>query len=107
MNVLKSVLEGKLPLSRDLAEFVYQCSECGNCNEVCHKTQNEYLILNTSKWIDHVKVWEALRKDLVEAGYAPLEKHENLIENIKNEDMRNPYGEDKAKKFDWISEFPI
>ena len=106
MNVLKSVLEGKLPLSRDLAEFVYQCSECGNCNEVCHKTQNENLVLNTSKWIDHVKVWEALRKDLVEAGYAPLEKHENLIENMKNDDMRNPYGEEKAKKLDWASEFP-
>ena len=31
MNVLKSLLEGKIPLSKILANWVYQCSECGNC----------------------------------------------------------------------------
>ncbi len=106
MNVLKSVLEGKLPLSRELAEFVYQCTECANCNEVCHETHNENLVLNTSKWIDHYKVWDALRKDLVEAGFAPLERHGNLVDYMKNDAMKNPYGEDIAKKFAWASEFP-
>ena len=72
MNVLKSILEGKLNLSKELAEYAYQCSECGNCSEVCHQTQNENIICNTSKWIDHVEVWNALRKDLVEEGCAPL-----------------------------------
>ncbi|MHA1729488.1 MAG: (Fe-S)-binding protein [Promethearchaeota archaeon] len=106
MNVLKSVLEGKLPLSRELAEFVYQCTECGNCTEVCHETHNEHIVLNTSKWIDHVKVWEALRKDLVEDGFGPLDRHKNLIDYMKRDDMRNPYGENKDKKLEWISEFP-
>ncbi|MFX1481086.1 MAG: (Fe-S)-binding protein [Promethearchaeota archaeon] len=106
MNVLKSVLEGKLPLSRELAEFVYQCMECANCTEVCHETHNENIVLNTSKWIDHVKVWDALRKDLIEAGYAPLDRHRDLIGNMKNDDMRNPYGEEISKKFEWLSEIP-
>ncbi len=106
MNVLKSVLEGKLPLSRELAEFVYQCMECGNCTEVCHETHNENLVLNTSKWIDHNKVWNALRKDLVEAGFAPLDRHENLVEYMKNDEMKNPYGEEISKKYAWASEFP-
>ena len=106
MNVLKSILEGKIPLSKRLAEYVYQCSECGNCTEVCHMTQNEYVILPTNKWIDHVEVWNALRKDLVAAGFAPLEKHGKLIDYMNNENMRNPYGEDESKKFEWISEFP-
>jgi Fe-S oxidoreductase len=106
MNVLKSVLEGKLPLSRELAEFVYQCTECANCTEVCHETHNEYLVLNTSKWIDHYKVWDALRKDLVEAGFAPLDRHGDLVDYMNNDAMRNPYGEVKAKKFEWASEFP-
>ena len=106
MNVLKSILEGKLNLSKDLAEFVYQCSECGNCTEVCHQTQNEYIVCNTSKWIDHVEVWNALRKDLVEMGYAPLERHAELIDYMKNSDMMNPYGEKRLKKIDWLSEFP-
>ncbi len=105
MGVLKSILEGKIPLSKELAEFVYQCSECGSCSEVCHQSQNEYIVLNTSKWIDHVEVWKALRKDLVESGCAPLERHATLIEYMNNPDMRNPYGEDKAKKLEWASEF--
>lgn len=104
MNILKSVLEGKLPLSRELAEFVYQCTECANCTEVCHETHNENIILNTSKWIDHYKVWDALRKDLVEAGFAPLDRHKDLVEYMDREDMRNPYGEDKEKKFEWLAE---
>jgi heterodisulfide reductase subunit D len=105
MNVLKSILEGKIPLSKDLAEFVYQCSECGNCTEVCHQTQNEHIVLNTSKWIDHVEVWNALREDLVEAGFAPLERHQVLIEYMNNPEMRNPYGEVKIDKTKWASEF--
>ena len=105
MNILKSILEGQIPLSKELAEFVYQCSECGNCTEVCHQTQNENIILNTSKWIDHVEVWNALRKDLVEQGYAPLDKHGKLIECMNKEDMKNPYGEPKSKKYEWAEGF--
>jgi len=106
MNVLKSILEGQIPLSKELAEWVYQCSECKNCTEVCHMSQNEYIILPTCNWIDHVKVWEALRKDLVEAGFAPLERHSDLVKSMADDRMRNPYGEDKDEKFDWIKEFP-
>jgi len=106
MNVLKSILEGQIPLSRELAEFVYECSECGNCTEVCHMSQSEHIVLNTSKWIDHVKVWEALRQDLIEAGFAPLDRHGKLIEYMNDNTMRNPYGEEESKKFEWVSEFP-
>jgi Fe-S oxidoreductase len=106
MNVLKSILVGQIPLSKKLAEWVYECSECGNCTEVCHMTHNENIMLPTCNWIDHVKVWEALRKDLVEAGFAPLDRHDNLIEYINNDKMKNPYGEEKDKKFEWTKEFP-
>jgi len=101
MNILKSVLEGKIPLSKELAEFVYQCSECGNCTEVCHMSQNENIILPTSKWIDHVRVWEALRKDLVEAGFAPLDRHAALRDYMLDDEMKNPYGEAKENKYTW------
>ena len=106
MNVLKSILEGQIPLSKELAQWVYECSECGNCTEVCHMSQNEYVILPTCQWIDHVKVWDALRKDLVEAGLAPIERHSQLVEYMINDSMKNPYNEDKEKKFEWIKEFP-
>ena len=48
MNILKSVLEEQIPLSKELAEFVYECSECGNCSEVCHMSQNPNIILPDS-----------------------------------------------------------
>lgn len=104
MSVLKSILEGQLKLNKDLAEYAYQCSECGSCTAVCHQTHNPMIVLNTSKWIDHVDVWEALRRDLVEAGFAPLDRHAKLIENMNNPEMRNPYGEPKEKKYEWIKE---
>ncbi|MHA1723671.1 MAG: (Fe-S)-binding protein [Promethearchaeota archaeon] len=107
MNVLKSILEGKLPLSKELAEFVYQCTECANCSEVCHMTHNDFIVLNTSKWIDHYKVWDALRRDLVEAGVAPLERHADLIRYMKDDSMKNPYGEQREKKYEWAEEFSI
>ena len=106
MNILRSILEGQIPLSKELAEWVYQCSECGNCTEVCHMTQNLHVICPTSNWIDHVKVWDALRKDLVEAGYAPIERHENILDYMYTDDMRNPYGENETSKFEWANNFP-
>ncbi len=105
MNVLKSVLEGKLPLSKELAEFVYQCSECGNCSEVCHQSQNENIVHNTSKWIDHVEVWNALRKDLVDEGLSPLPRHSEIISYMRDDALKNPYGEPKDKKLEWASQF--
>ncbi|MHA2390576.1 MAG: (Fe-S)-binding protein [Promethearchaeota archaeon] len=105
MSVLKSILEGSIPLSKNLAEFVYQCTECGNCTETCHQS-DENVVLNISNWIDHCNVWNALRKDLVEAGFAPLDRHESLIEWMNNLDMKNPYGEDNKNKFIWLAEFP-
>jgi len=105
MSVLKSILEGSIPLSKKLAEYIYQCTECGNCKETCHQS-DENVVLNVSKWIDHCKVWNALRKDLIEAGFAPLERHATLIEWMSNIHMKNPYGEEQLKKFEWISAFP-
>ncbi|MHA1147493.1 MAG: (Fe-S)-binding protein [Promethearchaeota archaeon] len=105
MNILKSILMGQIPLSKDLAEYIYKCSECGNCTEVCHQTQNENIVLNTSKWIDHVEVWNALRRDLVEGGFAPLDRHSKLIDYMNKEDIKNPYGEQKAKKYEWAEGF--
>lgn len=104
MGVLKSILEEKLELSKDLAEFTYQCTECGSCTDTCHETHNPNIVLNTSKWIDHVEVWHALRQDLIKAGFAPLDRHAKLIEYMNNPDMRNPYGEPKAKKFEWLND---
>ena len=69
-----------------MEQFVYQCTECGNCTETCHQSDDN-VVLNISNWIDHNNVWNALRKDLVEAGYAPLERHAKLVEYMKAENI--------------------
>jgi heterodisulfide reductase subunit D len=51
-----------------------------------------------------VKVWDALRKDLIEAGFAPLKRHDEILESIKDEQKKNPYNEKYEEKNNWISE---
>ncbi len=106
MNILKSLLEGKIELGAGLVDSAYECTECGSCNEVCHKTHNPGIVLNTSKWIDHVEVWHALRQDLVACGLAPLDKHAKLLSYITDPAMRNPYGEHKTRKTAWAAGLP-
>ena len=106
MGILKSLLEGKVELGPALVDSVYECTECASCNEVCHKTHNPSIMLNTSKWIDHVEVWHALRQDLVASGLAPLDKHAKLLAAMRDPSMRNPYGETKASKAAWAASVP-
>ncbi len=103
MNILKSLLEGRIELGAELVDSVYECTECGSCNEVCHKTHNPGIVLNTSKWIDHIEVWHALRQDLVASGLAPLDKHAKLLSCMSDPAMRNPYGEPKASMTAWAA----
>jgi heterodisulfide reductase subunit D len=106
MNIAKGLLEGDLEYSPELAELVYQCTECGACHEVCHQTKNPNIELFVTRWIDHVKVWEAMRQDLVENGCAPLPEHARLIADLKDEGMRNPYGESIATRKNWVNDAP-
>ncbi|MBN2151722.1 MAG: (Fe-S)-binding protein, partial [Candidatus Lokiarchaeota archaeon] len=106
MGILKSLLEGKVELGEGLVDMTYECTECGACNEVCHQTHNPGVVLNTSKWIDHVEVWHALRQDLIASGLAPLAKHARLLAAINDPAARNPYGEPKASKTAWAAGAP-
>lgn len=106
MGILKSVLEGSLPLASPLVDIAYQCTECGACTETCHQTRNPNVVLNTSKWIDHVEIWNAVRKDLIAAKLAPLGKHAAMLQGIADGAVRNPYGEPVDRKRAWLVDRP-
>jgi heterodisulfide reductase subunit D len=103
MTIAKGLLDGDLEYSRALAEILYQCTECGACHETCHQSRNPTIENFVCRWIDHVKVWEALRRDLVENGFAPLPDHARLLQGLKDPDKRNPYGEPVATRKKWIN----
>ncbi len=92
MRIAKGILEGKLPLSKELAELVYQCTSCGACHDTCHQSHNPHIEHFVTRWIDHVAVWEALRRDLVEAGFM-LNHHKRIMDSLRTKTSQNPYGE--------------
>ncbi|MHA1268356.1 MAG: (Fe-S)-binding protein [Candidatus Helarchaeota archaeon] len=98
--ILKGLIWGELPLSSDIANIFYQCTTCGACEEFCHNSFNPSIDFATNKWMEQVKVYEALRADLVENGFA-LEEHKEM--NKALEKLDNPYGRDKSDKLNWTN----
>ncbi|NHI91660.1 MAG: (Fe-S)-binding protein [Candidatus Lokiarchaeota archaeon] len=87
MQIIRSVWQGKLELSKDLAEVFYQCPTCNACREACAYD------------MDNAAFYEALRAELVDAGCG-LEAHVPM--NKAMVEFLNPYGRDNKLKRDWI-----
>ena len=96
--ILKGLLWGDLELSQELSDLLFQCSLCGACYEFCHNAHNESIAFKTHEWMDHVNVFEALRADLVEAGF-PIEAQ--IPMNKAMVELLNPYERDNKEKLDW------
>ena len=99
--ILKGLLWGDLELSPEISELIFQCSLCGGCEEFCHNSFNENIDFANHRWMEQVKVFEALRADLVEAGYA-LESH--IPMNKALVELLNPYARDNREKIKWTEQ---
>ena len=99
--VLFGILDGSLEPSKELAHVFFQCTNCGSCKSICHQSYDENINWFTCNYIDHVKVWEAFRADLVELGFAPA-RHEELMKSIQDE--HNPYLEKHKDRIKWLSD---
>ncbi len=88
MQIIRSVWENKLGLSKDLAEVIFQCPTCNACAKTCPYK------------IDNVALYEALRAELCDAGCG-LEPHAAM--NAMLAETSNPYGKDNKQKGDWLS----
>ncbi|TFF97214.1 MAG: (Fe-S)-binding protein [Promethearchaeota archaeon] len=87
MQIIRSVLQGKLELSKDMAEVIYQCPTCNACAEACAYD------------MDNAALYEALRAELVDAGCG-LEAHVPM--NRAMVELLNPYQRDNKEKSDWL-----
>jgi len=96
--ILKGLLWGDLELSQEISNLIFQCTLCGACENFCHNSYNENIDFANHRLIENVKVFEALRADLVEAGF-PIEAQVPM--NKAMVELLNPYGRDNKDKLKW------
>ncbi|MFX0103207.1 MAG: (Fe-S)-binding protein [Candidatus Hodarchaeota archaeon] len=97
--ILKGLFWGHLELNQEISDIIFQCTLCGACEDFCQNAHNESIDFANHRWMEQIKVFEALRADLVKAGYSiesqvPMNKA--LVE------LLNPYGRDNVEKESWI-----
>jgi len=86
MQIIRSLWQGKLELSRDMADVIFQCPTCKACADACAYD------------MDNVALYEALRAELVDAGCG-LEAH--IPMNKAMVELLNPYERDNKLKSKW------
>jgi Fe-S oxidoreductase len=99
--IMKGLLWGHLELSQDISDIIFQCTLCGLCEEVCFNSQSESFDFPLHNIMDHVNTYEALRADLVAAGY-PIESQVPM--NKAMVELLNPYERDNKEKLNWTKE---
>lgn len=87
MQIIRSLWQGKLELSKDMAEVIFQCPTCNACADACAYD------------MDNVALYEALRAELVDAGCG-LEAHVPM--NKAMVELLNPYQRDNKLKANWL-----
>lgn len=95
------LLKGEIEPSQELADMLFQCMICGSCKSSCNASYHPSLNHPLSQIMDQPKVWEALRAELMEAGFI-IPKHAEIFENC--EKFNNPYAEAHEGRINWIPE---
>jgi Fe-S oxidoreductase len=99
--IMKGLLWGHLKLSQDISDVIFQCTLCGLCEEVCFNSQSDNFDFPMQHIMDHVNTYEALRADLVAAGF-PIESQVPM--NKAMVELYNPYERDNKEKIKWTKE---
>ena len=100
------LLKGDIELSQELADIIFQCMICGSCKIICNYSYHPSLLHPISQIMDHPKIWEALRAELVDAGFS-IPRHSEILDYC--EQNYNPYFEKHEDRIEWIpkdKEFP-
>ena len=89
MQIIRSIWQGNLEISKEMAEVIYQCPTCNACAEAC------------SYDMDNTALYEALRAEIIDAGCG-LETHVPM--NKAMVELLNPYQRDNKEKNDWYQD---
>ncbi len=89
LTMMTQVIEGRLRPSKEMAEFFYQCTMCGQCEQRC-----EMMIGS------NMEIFQAFKADLIDLGLAPP-KVRDFLQNIIREG--NPWGLARESRADWLA----
>jgi heterodisulfide reductase subunit D len=100
LMIARGILEGRFEVTDDLAEAMYMCTTCANCEVHCGRNYPYYVLgFLKDKNIHNTEIYEALRAYLVEKGYGPRKEHVNLINSII--ENGNPWQQPKSVRVRW------
>jgi len=94
VQLVKALQRGIIELDPGLRDVIYQCTTCGACMEFCNEP-----FLRTHE-LGLIPMIEALRAEMVEAGYGPMPKQRVYARNVGA--THNPYGEEPGRRFAWL-----
>jgi len=83
MTFIKAILDGDIEVNEKVAERLFQCTTCGDCNKRC------------PAGVPTLEIMEEARNELVRLGLGPV-RHRLLAERISSN--HNPYGEEVSKR---------
>ncbi len=83
----RGLMEGQFEMTASVAEKIFACVLCGNCEIQCQQDVGDHL----------VEIFEALRQEAIAQGHGPMKAHKVFKENI--EKVGNPYGEKPGDRF--------
>ncbi|MHA1270547.1 MAG: (Fe-S)-binding protein [Candidatus Helarchaeota archaeon] len=93
------LLLGDLKPSQELADIIFQCMICGSCKTICNQSYHPSLKHPLSQLMDHPRIWEALRSELVERGFS-IPRHSEILKYCATD--HNPYFEKHKDRINWI-----
>ena len=87
VHFLKDYFEGKARLTPEWTDRLYRCTTCERCEEVCQTS------------MPLVRLWEAIRAEMVDRQLGPMPAHKKIHDFAKK--FGNVYGEDASKQDQW------
>lgn len=89
LQIAQGILEGRLQYSNELVDVLYTDPDCRLCSWVC----------NAEPVLDPPKVWQAMRRDIVDAGLGPPKKLKAIDSNV--EKHHNVFGGKQELRDRW------
>jgi len=95
-QIAKAILNGELEYSEELMESTFTCLGCESCHEQCTRMDP---LTGEQKIIHETKITNALRADLVKAGFGPPEALKSVDAGVQS--THNVFGEPAEKRAAW------
>ena len=89
----RGITSGDLEFDEALLDDIYKCTVCGGCQNQCQVDYKPHI----------PEVIEAMRREAIERGAAPLALHDGLLKSMRNYD--NPYQGPRRMRTEWIRPF--